>query len=248
MMRPLVLYGTGAANEFVVSSLAPFAPVYLVRESPPVLAYGSRILRRREGLAKRVDRLAFAALYGLLLHRRDEAELRQRLGGQPPPRANLHVVDINGAAARLDVRALAPDLVLVLGTSLLDRRWLELGVPIVNVHTGIAPRYRGRFCWLWPILEGNPADVGVTLHRAAARADAGRIVRQRRLTLPDPRVRSFVDLLHPITLLARDLCHELLARGTRDELREGSDPPPPSNRAYFEPGVSDFVRYLLARR
>lgn len=248
MMRPLVIYGAGAANEYVVASLAPFDPVYLVQESPPAFAYGSRILRRRERLAKRIDRFAFVALYGSLLHRRDEAELRRRLGNQPPPKPNLRVVDINSAAARLDVRALAPDLVLVLGTSLLDRRWLDLGVPIVNVHTGIAPRYRGRFCWLWPILEGNRADVGVTLHRAAAPADAGRILRQRRLALPDARVRSFVDLLHPITLLARDLCHELLARGTRKELREGSDPPPPANRAYLEPGVSDFVRYLLSRR
>lgn len=247
MMRPLVLYGAGAANDYVVASLACFDPVAIVVESPPLLARGLRVVRRRERLAKRIDRLAFLAFYGVFLHRRVEASLRERLGRHPPPESNLRVADINDALGRLDVRVLAPDLILVLGTSLLDRRWLDLGVPIVNVHTGIAPRYRGRFCWFWPIVEGNRADLGVTLHLAAPRADAGRVLRQRRLAVKDFEAGSFVDVLYPITLLARDLCHQLLAQGTLEDLLEGPDPPPPAHRAYLEPGLSDYLRYLSCR-
>ena len=242
-MRLTVLYGPSVANDFVVGSLVATHPAVVVREEQSALDVVRRAWRRRRDTVRaRLDKLAFFAVYAVALRRRTERTLRQRLGPHPavPPGATVRRAD---AALEL-VRAARPELVLALGTSILSAAWSTLGAPIVNVHVGIAPRYRGRFCWFWPLLEGRPEDVGVTLHLVTARVDAGPIVAQRRVPPTSLGSRSFADVLAAVTLVARDLCEELLADPTA-RVRAAT---PPSvadgaHSAYLEPGLSDYLRY-----
>jgi methionyl-tRNA formyltransferase len=46
-----------------------------------------------------------------------------------------------------------------------------------NIHGALLPRYRGRACVNWAVLEGE-TETGVTLHHMTARVDEGRIVDQ----------------------------------------------------------------------
>src|SRR5262249_60251432 len=123
------------------------------------------------------------------------------------------VADVDDALET--VRDARPDLVLVTGTSILSDAWGGIDAPIVNVHLGIAPRYRGRFCWFWPILEGREEDVGVTLHLVAPRVDAGPIVLQRRVPPRSLTTRSFAERAAVVTVLARVLCPRVLAAPPR---------------------------------
>jgi hypothetical protein len=247
-MRLSVLYGPSVANDFVVGSVIARRATLVIREHEPALSVVRRAwVRRRDPLAARVDKLAFFALYGIALRRGLERGLHERLGPHPPVPPGPWVARADDGLAI--VRAAHPDLVLTLGTSILSQAWNDLGAPIVNVHVGIAPRYRGRFCWFWPLLEGHPEDVGVTLHLLTARVDAGPIVLQRRVPREALGVRSFADVLAAVTRLARELCEEFLAE-PEPLLRSATAPSAAvaSRPAYLEPGLTAYLRYARMLR
>ena len=77
------------------------------------------------------------------------------------------------------IRALAPDLIFSFYyRSLIPERILRLApLGAFNLHGSLLPRYRGRACVNWAVLNGE-TETGVTLHRMTARADRGRIVDQ----------------------------------------------------------------------
>jgi formyl transferase-like protein len=231
-------------NDFLIGSLASFRPVLVVHEVQSVLRVVRRAWRRRrDPVSSRLDKLAFFALYGIWLRRRVDRDLHRRLGPHPPVPAGPRVDHVDQTLET--VRQARPNLVLAVGTSILSEAWQRLEIPVVNVHIGIAPRYRGRFCWFWPILEGHPEDVGVTLHLVTPQVDAGPIVLQRRVPRDALGARSFADVLAAVTVLARDLCAELLA--DPEAHVRAAEPPPAAGAlrppAYLEPGLTAYLKY-----
>ena len=77
------------------------------------------------------------------------------------------------------IRALWPDLIFsfsyrkVIPVSILELA--PLGA--FNIHGALLPRYRGRACVNWAVLNGE-TETGVTLHHMVERVDEGRIVDQ----------------------------------------------------------------------
>jgi methionyl-tRNA formyltransferase len=51
---------------------------------------------------------------------------------------------------------------------------------IVNMHLGLSPYYRGSSTNFWPLADGLPECVGVTIHHATAIVDGGGILAQAR--------------------------------------------------------------------
>ena len=69
-----------------------------------------------------------------------------------------------------DVLALAdrllPDVIAVFGTSLIRGPLLDRGrLGIFNLHGGLSPHYRGADSTFWALYNGEPDQVGCTLHR-----------------------------------------------------------------------------------
>lgn len=84
-------------------------------------------------------------------------------------------------------RALAPDLLIVLGwTQLLNQQWLSLpGIAPIGCHASLLPKYRGRAPINWAIINGE-TETGNTLLVLAPGADEGQIIAQRRIPIgPD---------------------------------------------------------------
>jgi methionyl-tRNA formyltransferase len=80
-----------------------------------------------------------------------------------------------------DVVALAdrlqPDVIAVFGTSLIRGPLLERGrLGIFNLHGGLSPRYRGADCTFWALYNGEPDQVGCTLHRIDSGIDTGTLI------------------------------------------------------------------------
>jgi len=80
-----------------------------------------------------------------------------------------------------DVTALAdrlqPDVIAVFGTSLIRGPLLSKGrLGIFNLHGGLSPQYRGADCTFWALYNGEPDQVGCTLHRIDAGIDTGTII------------------------------------------------------------------------
>ena len=175
-------------------------------------------------------------------------------GPRTPPRAPLAVAcerlgvplerraDPN--APDLVARARAADLLLVAGCARVLGPELcaapRLGA--LNFHPSLLPAYRGKEPLFWSLLRGEPV-VGLTVHRITEDIDAGPILFQREVPVPE---RATSASLAP--LVDREgaaLVPEILALAAAGALPEGA--PPSSPGSHFpalraEHGLLDFTR------
>lgn len=81
------------------------------------------------------------------------------------------------------MRALAPDLGVVLGTNILKESVFAIPrLGSINVHQGLAPYYRGGPPVFWELFNGE-REIGLTVHFVAAKVDTGDIIAQETLPL-----------------------------------------------------------------
>ena len=85
--------------------------------------------------------------------------------------------ELNTAKSRDYIAGLKPDVVLVFGCGLL--KWY-LDVPMINLHLGLSPRYRGSATLFWPFYLLEPNNAGCTFHQIVDEPDAGKILHQVR--------------------------------------------------------------------
>ncbi len=90
-----------------------------------------------------------------------------------------------------------------------------------NMHGSLLPRYRGRACVNWAVLNGE-TETGVTLHHMAARADAGNIVGQEAVSIgPDETAHDvFLKIIPASGRLLERCLNDILsgnAEGTKQD-------------------------------
>jgi methionyl-tRNA formyltransferase len=124
-----------------------------------------------------------------------DREARFFFGERPPvlehKELRIEVPHINHPQVAALADRLQPDVVAVFGTSLIHGALLERGrLGIFNLHGGLSPRYRGADCTFWALYNGEPDQVGCTLHRIDAGIDTGALVAHIR-----PEVREGDDEL-----------------------------------------------------
>ena len=72
---------------------------------------------------------------------------------------------------------LQPDVIAVFGASLIRGSLLDRGrLGIFNLHGGLSPHYRGADCTFWALYNGEPDQVGCTLHRIDSGIDTGKLI------------------------------------------------------------------------
>ncbi len=70
-----------------------------------------------------------------------------------------------------------PDVIAVFGASLIKGPLLKMGkYGIVNLHGGLSPHYRGADCTFWALYNGEPDQVGCTLHYINEGIDTGKLI------------------------------------------------------------------------
>lgn len=136
----------------------------------------------------------------------------------------ISVPDHNGRRCRESVVAEGIRLLVNAGT---PRRigpgLLEL-VPVLNVHPGILPKYRGASSPEWAILNDDP--VGVSAHFMDAGLDSGPIIFTREL--PVVRGQTYADLraaLYRLTLSVTAEAIEMVVGENLDPSRLAPQPP-----------------------
>ena len=94
------------------------------------------------------------------------------------------VEDINSPESQAAVSRFRPDLGVVFGTKRLSNEIIDLFPRgLLNVHRGIAQKYRGLDSDLWAIYHRDYESIGTTIHRVDSTLDTGDIVAQRTLRL-----------------------------------------------------------------
>ncbi|MBL7070861.1 MAG: hypothetical protein ISS26_01650 [Candidatus Omnitrophica bacterium] len=74
------------------------------------------------------------------------------------------------------IRQKNPDVIAVMGTCLLGKEIISSAPHALNLHTGLAPYYRGDSTNLWPIIEEDFGVFGATVHRMSLGIDSGDII------------------------------------------------------------------------
>jgi folate-dependent phosphoribosylglycinamide formyltransferase PurN len=95
------------------------------------------------------------------------------------PRRDLirRVPSHNGKRCLELLAAVKPDVIAVYGTVVIKEKVVVAARKgILNMHTGISPRYRGSDTIFWALHNEEPEWVGVTIHRLDAGIDSGAIL------------------------------------------------------------------------
>ena len=89
--------------------------------------------------------------------------------------------EANSDAVYAWITALEPVYLVLYGSSIIRERLLTaFEGRVINMHLGLSPYYRGSGTNFWPLVEGKPELVGVTIHLATLDVDAGAILKQVR--------------------------------------------------------------------
>lgn len=72
------------------------------------------------------------------------------------------------------IKAYEPTVIVINGTRILGRKLLEsISVPIINMHAGVTPKYRGVHGGYWALARGDSDNAGVTVHLVDTGIDTG---------------------------------------------------------------------------
>lgn len=144
----------------------------------------SRSLRRTPWWA--LPRLGFDLVALSLYGRAWKAALLERLRAhpgyaKPPPVPILGFDDANESACVDALRDLAPDVLVVYGTSILREPVLGVANTSLNIHGGIVPQYRNVHSEVWAVMNGAPEDIGTSILHLDLGIDSGAVALQRRI-------------------------------------------------------------------
>ena len=97
-----------------------------------------------------------------------------------PAGVTRHTVeDANDRACVSWLTAIAPEILVVFGTSILQDRMLNLPIPyLLNVHLGIVPQYRNVHSDAWAFLQRDYERIGTSILYLGAGIDDGDVALQ----------------------------------------------------------------------
>ena len=78
----------------------------------------------------------------------------------------------------------SPDVIVINGTSIISKKVLStFTCPVINMHAGITPMYRGVYGGYWSLVNKDVANCGVTVHLVDAGIDTGKVLYQTRIEI-----------------------------------------------------------------
>lgn len=206
----MLLAGPGYSTDVVANYLASLVPeVVVIVENPQSRAQMARRRARRVGWLTAGGQVLFVTLLQPVLRRLGARRRDSILGAasvDTTRRAPSHrVPSVNDDETVALLRSLRADAVVVHGTRIIAARVLaSAGCPVLNMHAGITPRYRGVHGGYWALAEHHPEWVGTTVHLVDPGIDTGGILAQTTFEVSgDDSIATYPDLhlVHGLPLL-----------------------------------------------
>lgn len=94
--------------------------------------------------------------------------------------SNIFIPDsINDERVIDYVNDLNPKLIMVCGTGIIKKKIIAgINAPLLNIHVGITPKYRGVHGGYWALAKNDPQHCGVTVHMIDSGIDTGGVISQ----------------------------------------------------------------------
>lgn len=191
-LKIVVMAAPGTSTNILVNCLVDrgFAPTSILIEPAQSRRALLRGRLRKLGLHAVLGQLLFMALIPPLLRRRSPARrteiLRAHALRDTPLTQDtlMRIASVNTPETASLLRDLAPDVIVLNGTRIVKPATLAATpAPVLNIHAGITPAYRGVHGGYWALWQGRPQEFGATLHLVDQGVDTGTVLAQTR---PEP--------------------------------------------------------------
>ncbi|MEJ6518157.1 formyl transferase [Shewanella bicestrii] len=185
MIKVLLLCGNSQSSRIVYNSLKDvFLFELVIVENKP----SSKLMIKR-----RIKKLGFLRTFGQvcfiffnkLLSIIDKDKIvklldKYQLSDEYFPNANVkNVSSINEPDVVALIKSVAPDVIIVNGTRIISNKLINsVGVPMINTHMGITPKYRGVHGGYWALANDDTQNCGVTVHLVDEGVDTGGVLYQ----------------------------------------------------------------------
>lgn len=156
------------------------------------------------------------------------------------------------------LRRINPDIVFTFGVSLIPSKLLKVMPKYsINLHSGLAPYYKGAACNFWPFYFLEPNWVGMTFHLLSKKLDSGNILHHTipKLDIKDnihdvsckAQLKSFNESLKIIKMIKKKKIkeHKLIQNG---KLFLKKDFRPEHLRIVYNLYKDDIVKYYLQNK
>jgi folate-dependent phosphoribosylglycinamide formyltransferase PurN len=179
-----MLAGPGDTTDIVANYLAPRVPALevVLEDGQSRVELARRRARRRGWWTVSGQILFIGAVLPLLRHqgRRRIAAIETEFELDTTPYPVQHKVSsVNAPETVAILHDARPDVVVVNGTRIIAHSVLgALACPIINIHTGITPGYRGVHGGYWALVDGRADQVGTTIHLVDPGIDTGGVLAQ----------------------------------------------------------------------
>lgn len=152
--------------------------------------------------------------------------------------------NINCDSAISAINAVKPDLIILSGTRILSHTFLQrVNHPVINIHAGITPKYRGVHGGYWALVNGDSHFFGSTIHRVDEGIDTGKVIKYA-YTNPSKR-DNFVT--YPI-LQQNAACKELVSLLKSGKLFQVAEEPiTRESFLWSHPTIFEYLYYALSR-
>jgi folate-dependent phosphoribosylglycinamide formyltransferase PurN len=164
---------------------------YLLERFPACQIICEQRESRKEFLQRRIRKLGMLTVAGQIAFQASVVPLLKKLsagriaqikvefGMRTTPVSGQVYSSLNSQEAIDRIKSLNPVCIVVAGARILSKEFLQnCRCPIINIHAGITPLYRGVHGAYWALAEKRPELCGVTVHLVDAGIDTGPILAQ----------------------------------------------------------------------
>ena len=122
----------------------------------------------------------------------------------------IEVENINSQLVLNRLKEINPDLILDHGTSIVKNHILENAKLALNLHWGLSPYYRGTHCTDWALINWDPNNIGVTIHKLTNEIDGGNILAQKRAMIKSNDTLLSINM--QLTYLGVELINKVIQK------------------------------------
>ena len=243
--RVVLLAGPGYTTDVVANFLASrVLDLVVIVEDPPPRLQTARRRARRVGWFSIAGQVLFVVVLQPILRRQGTRRRAVILGAASVDTAHrgpVHrVPSVNDEQTVSLLASLRPAVVVVQGTRIIATHVLNsMGCPVINVHAGITPRYRGVHGGYWALAEQHPEWVGTTVHLVDPGIDTGGILAQATFEVTgEDSIATYPDLhlMHGLPMLGAEV----------DKVMSGKQLEPvrsiaPGSGLYYHPTIWGYL-------
>ncbi|TXD56686.1 formyl transferase [Polaribacter sp. IC066] len=248
-MKIVLLCGRDINSQIVYSFLKKNSQLIGVVEDIPINK--KKILRRRIknlGFITTFSQLLFIKLITPLLKLESKKRVKEilseieieKVGSAELPFISCSVNDTSSVDF---INQLSPDIIVVNGTRIISKKNINLiNYPLINIHVGITPKYRGVHGGYWALNNNDIKNCGVTVHLIDPGIDTGGILCQKSI-----KVKSTDNFItYPIlqTIKGLECLKEVLEKNSLNVTqKEGS-----VSKLYYHPTIINYLKNRILNK